>query len=130
MKLVLLTFFIFQYLLAPLANASIGSHIQNHHSNNTHDHVNQHGTHHHHDNEESDENKDSHSNNHVHALISIDSVCIVTSFKVPNYKLKDLSIFSIDLFKLNEFNKSQKVSDYVYSFYPPPDNFRNLPLLI
>ena len=129
MKFVSLTVIFLHYILAPLANAAIEKHVQDHHKFNKHEHVHQHGVHHHH-HEESNHNDKKPTKDHIHALIELESAYLVNSSELPQVEVE--GILSISYFspKPNELKIQQTKYYRKITFYPPPDQFRSLPLII
>ena len=129
MKLVTLLILFLHYILAPLANAEIEKHVQKHHNIQKNDHVHQHGTHHHHyENNNHDDEKS--TKDHVHALIDLDSTYSASSTKLLRVQTEEIYSIAFISLKLNGLKIQQAKQSRSITFYPPPDRFRNLPLII
>ena len=129
MKFVSLTVIFLHYILAPLANAAIEKHVQDHHKFNKHEHVHQHGAHHHH-HVESNHNDEKPTKDHVHTLIELDWTYLVNSNALPKVETKGMFLISFISPKPNELKIQQTKYYRKITFYPPPDQFRSLPLII
>lgn len=105
-----------------MANAVIQNHIKHYH--NTHKSEQEHSHHEKKSHHSSDENE------HQHNLISLEEGYICPSFQLPKLT-KNLVLITIGKLKLKNnisyFNL--KYNYYAIQPIPPPDHFRNLPLL-
>lgn len=132
MKFVTLTLLFLHYVLAPLANAEILEHVALHHlkqkhSHTSHDHDHAHA--HHHGQEDSSDNHS--KNDHEHSSIKLE---IAHIFQVFQLNLTDTSLFrDKTLSDISIKENNHQLVGYSYNLnkpHPPPDSFRNLPLII
>lgn len=118
------------YLLTPLVNLAVESHIEEHHSLIEESH------HHHkyvysHDHHEDHEHEDDHQNEeHDHEIVNLDSE-FMTQVIDSKISPKFLNNFysSCEAYFHKDIDRSMAIS-FSLMYRPPPDKFQTLPLLI
>lgn len=131
MRFIAITILFLQYLLAPPVNSMIQTHIDEHHA----DHNTSHSHHHlteisHHDHDHDDEPHKKQEEAHTHELISLEQLLVPKNIS-PNFELNfDIPKLAQSLMKVPVIQVTKTFNyNYKNKAPPPPDRFRNLPLL-
>ena len=121
-------FLISQFFLIPLGNASTAYHINQHHLENQH-HQTEHGhdeakEHHHEEHHDNDE----HNSEHDHQLVELENAYLNANIKQLNCrKITKQHDSPLDA---TSFRETKLTYNPIFNTPPPPpDKFRNLPLL-
>ena len=133
MKFLAIATLIIQYLVAPLANASIQEHLGSHHNlHKSHHHTHNHNNdliHHHHNIE--DESHEHSKSGHSHDFVNLEKPffnILIKEFKTPHFP--GLIFIPVKIIEKLHHSEINFYSYYIIQAIPPPDSFRNLPLLI